>query len=326
MIYHSQKPIARIDKKIINNGMERKSFTIGTRGSMLALAMTKEVMAILAEHHPQYNFAYKIITTSGDMTQAQNQSLATIGGKGLFTKEIEDELLAGTIDFAVHAMKDMPTILPQNLIIPCLLPREDAGDAFFSPHGKSLDDLPLNAIVGTSSLRRSAMIKAHRPDLKTVTFRGNVDTRLQKLKDGVVDATILAVSGLKRLGMKREELSIISQDILTPAVAQGAMGIECRADDALAQALLKPLNCETTMLCVMAERALLKRLDGSCRTPIGGYARMSNDEMIFDAVLASDEGDKISKISARAKINSRHEAEKFGDEVGQKVKEKYQHG
>ena len=299
---------------------------IGTRGSMLALAMTKEVIGILSKHHPAYDFAYKIITTTGDQTQAQNQSLATIGGKGLFTKEIEDELLQGTIDFAVHAMKDMPTTLPEGLMIPCVLPREDAGDAFFSPHGKTLDDLPKGAVVGTSSLRRSAMIKAYRPDLKTVTFRGNVDTRLQKLQDGIVDATILAVAGLKRLGMEKASLNIISQDILTPAVAQGAMGIECRADDELAKTVLASLNCDETMLCISAERALLKRLDGSCRTPIGGYARMVGKEMIFDAVLANDEGSKISKVTMTEVINSLEEAVCFGDRVGQKVKEKFQHG
>lgn len=248
---------------------------IGTRGSPLALAQAHEVRDRLIAAHPELDAqAIEIVTirTTGDTVQ--NRTLADIGGKGLFTKEIEEALKDGGIDLAVHSMKDMPTVLPDGLVIDCLLPREDPRDALFAREGLSLATLPPGAVVGTASLRRAAQVKACRPDLTVVPLRGNVGTRLRKLAEGDVHATLLALAGLRRLGREEEATAILSVDEMLPAVAQGAIGVERRAADEAVARLLAPLNDAATATRVTAERACLAELDGSCRTPIAALAEL----------------------------------------------------
>ncbi len=249
---------------------------IGTRGSPMALAQTHLVRDRLAAAHPHLAapgaIEIRVIQTTGD--KVQDRTLAAIGGKGLFTKEIEEGLFDRSIDMAVHSMKDVPTWLPDGLDIVCLLTRDDPRDGFISHKAPSLAALPAGAVVGTASLRRQAQILARRPDLKVVPFRGNANTRLRKLSEGQVDATLLAVCGLQRLGMSEIVTQALSREEMLPAVAQGAIGVECRSDDEAARALLAPLNDARTEICVRAERALLRVLDGSCRTPIAALAEL----------------------------------------------------
>jgi hydroxymethylbilane synthase len=263
---------------------------IGTRGSRLALAQAQEVWDRLRHVHHLEDAAcdIRIIKTSGD--RIQDRPLSEAGGKGLFTKEIEDALIAGDIDLAVHSMKDMPTVLPRGLTVPCLLPRGDVRDAFISFKAKSLAELPAGARVGTSSLRRAAQVRRLRPDLQVVAFRGNVDTRLKKLADGIVDATLLACAGLNRLGLQSQITAPMSLEDLLPAVAQAAIGIEIRADDEAIAKLIAPLNHEPTALCVTAERAFLEHLEGSCRTPIAGLAELADGRLVFRGEILLPDG------------------------------------
>lgn len=263
---------------------------IGTRGSKLALAQTYETRDRLMAAHclGQHDFEIEIIKTSGDLIQ--DKALSAFGGKGLFTKEIEDALLAGAIDLAVHSMKDMPTKLPEGLTIPCLLPREDVRDAFISLKARRLAELGEGAVMGTSSLRRQAQVKALRPDLKVILYRGNVDTRLKKLEEGVADATLLASAGLRRLGLADRITSLIETDEMLPAVAQGAIGIETREGEGRIGELLAPLNDPATTICVTAERAFLAELDGSCRTPIGGLAELVGGRVRFRGQILTPDG------------------------------------
>ena len=263
---------------------------IGTRGSKLALAQSHELRQRLSAAHglTPDDFEITIIKTSGDLIQ--DKALSSFGGKGLFTKEIEDALLANEIDLAVHSMKDMPTKLPAGLVIPCFLPREDVRDAFISLKVKHMADLPQGAVLGTSSLRRQAQVMRMRPDLKVVLYRGNVDTRLRKLEEGVADATLLASAGLRRLGLESHIASLISTDEMLPAVAQGAIGVETREGDERIGALLAPLNDPDTALCVTAERAFLEQLDGSCRTPIGGLAELKDGRLRFRGQILTPDG------------------------------------
>ncbi len=250
---------------------------IGTRGSALALAQAHEVRARLMAAHglPEAAFAVVVIKTTGD--RILDRPLKEIGGKGLFTREIEAALAEGEIDIAVHSMKDMPTIQPPGLIIDTILPREDPRDGFVSLAGQSLRDLPAGALIGTSSLRRRAQVLLRRPDLRPVEFRGNVQTRLAKLRDGVADATFLAIAGLRRLGLDDLARNSVSPDDMLPAIAQGAIGVERRQDDARIAALLAPVDCPDSRVRVMAERAFLAGLDGSCETPIAGLAELTGD-------------------------------------------------
>lgn len=245
---------------------------IGTRGSPLALAQAHETRGRLmaAFALPENAFAIVAIKTTGD--RVQDRSLREIGGKGLFTREIEDALLDGSIDIAVHSMKDMPTLQPAGLTLDCYLPREDVRDAFVSPGAARLADLPQGATVGSSSLRRRAQLAHRRPDLTIVEFRGNVQTRLRKLDEGVAAATFLAMAGLNRLGMAHVARSAIAVEDMLPAVAQGAIGIERRLGDAKAERLLTAVHDRLTGERLSAERAFLATLDGSCDTPIAGLA------------------------------------------------------
>ncbi len=270
--------------------MQPSRLRIGTRGSPLALAQAHEVRRRLAVAHDLDDAAIDIVVikTTGD--SILDRPLAEAGGKGLFTKEIEEALLAGTIDLAVHSMKDVPTVLPDGLTMNAILPREDVRDAFISAKWPSIDALPHGAVVGSSSLRRQAQLRRMRPDLQVVTYRGNVQSRLRKLEEGVVDATLLAVAGLNRLGLADRITAAIPLDVMLPAVAQGAIGIETRFEDEATNDLLAPLNDATTALCVTAERAFLARLEGSCRTPIAGLARLVGGNFTFKGEILRPDG------------------------------------
>jgi hydroxymethylbilane synthase len=270
--------------------LQAASIRIGTRGSPLALAQAHEVRDRLAKAHGLQPDAISItiIKTTGD--QILDRPLADIGGKGLFTKEIEDALLANEIDVAVHSMKDMQTALPDGLTIGAVLPREDVRDAFISLKYPDIAALPKGAIVGTSSLRRQAQVLFARPDLKVIGFRGNVQTRLKKLQDGVADATFLAVAGLKRLGLADRITSAVPVTEMLPAVAQGAIGLEIRARDTRTAAMIAALNDEASALAVTTERAFLARLEGSCRTPIAGHAELKGSQLIFNGQILSPDG------------------------------------
>lgn len=266
---------------------------IGTRGSPLALWQAREVRSRLASAHAvaANSIAILPIRTSGDMIQ--DRPLSDVGGKGLFTKEVEQALSDGAIDLAVHSSKDMPTVLPRGLVLAACLPREDVRDAFISRKAKTLAELPRGAVVGTASLRRQAMVKRLRPDIAAVAFRGNVETRLRKLDDGVVDATLLALAGLKRLGRADVATAILAVEEFLPAVGQGAIGIEARADDRRTHDLLAAINDEDTLAAIEAERAFLAVLDGSCRTPIAGHARVEAGVVAFRGLILRPDGSEL---------------------------------
>ena len=269
-----------------------KSLRIGTRGSPLALAQTRMTRALLAQAHgvSEDHFPIEIIKTTGD--QIQDRPLSEAGGKGLFTKELDSALIAGAIDFAVHSSKDLPTYLPAEIVIAGFLPREDPRDAWIGRDGLTIDALPEGAVVGTASLRRAAQVKRKRPDLRTTLLRGNVETRLRKVKDGEIDATLLALAGLKRLGLAGHATALLPLDDFSPAAGQGAIGITARSDDSETRSALEPLLDVATAQALAAERAFLTALDGSCRTPIAGLARVDGDRLsFFGEVLRADGGE-----------------------------------
>lgn len=244
---------------------------------------------------PESAIEIVVIKTTGD--KVLDQPLADVGGKGLFTKEIDDALLSGRVDIAVHSMKDVPTYLPAGTVLPCNLPREDTRDAFicFLPGVKSVWELPQGATVGSASLRRSSQIVARRPDLKVVNFRGNIQSRVRKLKEGACDCTLLALAGLKRMAMTEHINAVLELDEMLPAIAQGAIGIACRTGDAAALGWLAALNHEDTHVAVNAERSFLAALDGSCRTPIAGLAVRVGDTMEFRGLVASPDGKTVKE-------------------------------
>ena len=263
---------------------------IGTRGSLLALWQAHEARRCLMEAFalPEAAFEVVVIKVLGD--EVQDKALRDIGGKGLFTREIEEALLDGTIDIAVHSMKDMPTLQPEGLVLDCYLKRADVRDAFVSPRHGSIAELPPGATVGSSSLRRRAQLALRRPDLKLVEFRGNVQTRMRKLEEGVAEATFLAMAGLTRLGMLSVARGPIAPEEMLPAVAQGAIGVERRADDARVAAMLAAIHHEETGLRLAAERAFLLRLDGSCQTPIAGLAVIERGELWLRGEILRPDG------------------------------------
>lgn len=292
---------------------------IGTRGSPLALAQAHETRDRLIAAHPHLGapnaIEIVVIKTTGD--QILDRTLAEAGGKGLFTKELEDALLGERVDLAVHSMKDVPTWLPEGLEISTLLPREDPRDAFFSRSGKGLDDLEPGSVVGTAGLRRQAQVLERRPDLTVVPLRGNVQTRLKKLDAGEVDATLLALAGLRRLGLTDRITAILEPDTMLPAVAQGAIGIEIRGADATTRALLAPLHCAATAARVTAERALLAALDGSCRTPIAALARLDGDTLVFDTKVLSPDGRQVFTAQRTGRVA---DAAALGADAGAEIK------
>ena len=294
-------------------------FRIGTRGSPLALAQAHETRDRLgaAFDLPQETFEIVVIKVTGDAVQ--DRPLKEIGGKGLFTREIEDALLDGSIDIAVHSMKDMPVEQPEGLILDTYLPREDVRDAFVSLGGGALSDLKQGAVVGTSSLRRKAQLLARRPDLQIVEFRGNVQTRLRKLSEGVAEATFLAMAGLNRLGMVDvPRQPIVPEDIL-PAVAQGAIGIERRVSDSRAAGMLEAIHHGPTGQRLAAERAFLAALDGSCQTPIAGLAELSGGTLRLRGEILRVDGSEVISDDQTAAIE---DGAALGREMARKMLEK----
>ena len=275
---------------------------IGTRGSVLALWQAHEVRRSLMAAHslPEAAFEIVVIKVTGDMIQ--DRALKEIGGKGLFTREIEEALLEGGIDIAVHSMKDMPTQQPDGLVLDCYLPREDVRDAFVSHQFASISDLPQGAVVGSSSLRRRSQLALRRPDLTLVEFRGNVQTRMKKLEDGVAVATFLAMAGLNRLGMAHVAKSAIAPEEMLPAVAQGAIGVERREGDAAVVALLAAIHCTPTGQRIAAERAFLAELDGSCETPIAALALLEGDQLWLRGEVLRPDGTESLADEARGLI------------------------
>lgn len=280
---------------------------IGTRGSPLALAQAYETRDRLMAAHdmPSDAFEITVIKTTGD--NVQDRPLSEIGGKGLFTKEIEEALLGRRIDIAVHSMKDAPTYRQAGLALLTYLPREDVRDAFICPHAASIEDLPEGAVVGSSSLRRRAQVLAKRPDLQMVEFRGNVQTRMQKLADGVASATFLACAGLHRLKFEHDMVHPVAPEDMLPAVAQGAIGIEARSEDIGIADLLAPLDDAQTRIRLTAERAFLGALDGSCRTPLAGLAVLDGDAMTLHGEILRPDG-SVRHATMRAGPQSDAEA------------------
>ena len=267
---------------------ERRSVVIGTRGSRLALWQAEWIQARLGEIAPQLTVTLRTIKTSGD--KILDVPLAKIGGKGLFVKEIEEALLGEDIDLAVHSMKDVPTVLPDGLAILCVPQREDPRDALISHSGRSLDQLPQGARVGTSSLRRQAQLLHHRRDLQISMLRGNLDTRLRKVREGEFDAIVVAAAGLRRMGWLDAVTEYLAPDVSLPAIGQGALGLEGRVGDSFVQDLVQSLNHPPTRTAVMAERALLDRLEGGCQVPIAAHATLEGDELSLEALIASVDG------------------------------------
>jgi hydroxymethylbilane synthase len=290
---------------------------IGTRGSPLALAQARMVRARLAAamQVDEAKIELVIIRTTGDAIQ--DRPLAEVGGKGLFTKEIEQALLENRVDLAVHSSKDMPTFSQPGLMLAACLEREDPSDAFISRQAASLALLPQGATLGTASLRRQAIAKRLRPDLKVVPLRGNVETRLRKLDDGEVDATLLALAGLRRLGLTQHATSILSIDEFLPAVGQGAIGLEARVDDTRTREILARIDHADTSVAVACERAFLAELDGSCKTPIAGHATVSGDTVQFRGLIARPDGSAAHDIKGNG---SRKDAATIGTDAGRELK------
>ena len=289
---------------------------IGTRGSPLALAQAYETRKRLtnALNISEDSFEIVVISTSGD--RILDRPLKEVGGKGLFTKEIEQDMLDGKIDIAVHSMKDMPVKQPDGLTLGCYLPREDVRDAFVSSRYKNVNELPSGSKVGTSSLRRKAQLKFSRPDLEVVEFRGNVQTRLKKLKDGVATCTFLAMAGLNRLGLEEVAQSTMNPNEMLPAIAQGAIGIEWREEDRQISDILKKIHHEETGQRLNTERAFLAELDGSCQTPIAGLAIIEGSSLKFTGqVLRTDGSESISETA----FGDIEDGPRLGREMAQKI-------
>jgi len=289
---------------------------IGTRGSPLALAQANLVARLLAERHgvPVTDIEIRVITTTGD--RITDRPLSEAGGKGLFSKEIEAALLAGEVDLGVHSSKDMATVLPEGLVLSTFLQREDVRDAFVSHNYATLADLPPGAKLGTSSIRRAAQMLRERPDLEVVQFRGNVDTRLGKLEQGIADATLLAAAGLNRLGKSSHIRSYIDPRRFPPAPAQGAIGLEHRIADSRTAGLVAPLDHAPTSIAIGAERALLAELDGSCRTPIGAFTELTETSCTLHGEILSPDGKQAFNLSLAGTTG---EARALGTELGRQL-------
>ena len=291
---------------------------IGTRGSLLALAQARLVQKLLSEAHGVAldDIAIEVISTSGDQTE---RALTDIGGKGLFTKEIDQALLDGVIDIGVHSSKDVATGLPPGMALPVFLEREDVRDAFLSLTVRGIDYLPEGAKFGTSSIRRAAQVRRQRPDLRIVPFRGNVQTRLQKLADGVAEATMLAVAGLNRLGEGHRVTAMLDPEQFMPAPAQGAIGIAVREGDERFAALVAPLNHAPTHAGITAERAMLAVLDGSCRTPVGALSQLDDDRLVLKGEILSLDGQTAFTDEVSGGVS---EAAAIGAALGRKLIDK----
>lgn len=292
----------------------KAKLTIGTRQSLLALWQSNHIAALLREKYPECEVVLKKIVTKGD--RILDVPLAQIGGKGLFTKEIETELADGTIDLAVHSLKDMPTVLPEGLCLTAITERANVGDAFVSNKYASFDELPLGAVIGTSSLRRKAQLLAARPDLQIMDLRGNVDTRLRKLDEGLYDAIILAAAGLERLGHGDRITALIPPNVCLPAVGQGALAIEARTADDEVRSMLEFLNDLPTKQSTDAERAFLGLLEGGCQVPIGVHADVAGEQIKIEAIIAALDGSTVLRDTITGKAE---DAVALGQQLGKKM-------
>ncbi|MDB5641287.1 MAG: hydroxymethylbilane synthase [Hyphomicrobiales bacterium] len=293
---------------------DRPWLKIGTRGSPLALAQAYETRRLLAAAHdmPEDEIEIVVLKTTGDMIL--DRALSEAGGKGLFTKELDIAQLNGEIDIAVHSSKDLPTLLPDGLEIAGFLPREDVRDVFISPRARSLRELPEGALVGTASLRRQALVKKIRPDLRVGLLRGNVQTRLAKLESGECDATLLALAGLKRLGLTDHATEILSEDDFLPAVGQGAIGITVRSDDHETHVRLGAIMHPATGYALSLERAYLRVLDGSCRTPIAGLAKVDGQNVTFRGLIMRADGSETYETRVSGSVE---DVDRLGVQAGQ---------
>ncbi|WP_019903336.1 hydroxymethylbilane synthase [Methylobacterium sp. 77] len=295
--------------------MIQRPLRIGTRGSPMALAQTGMVRDKIVAANPGLEAELVVVNTVAD--RILDRPLSEIGGKGLFTKELEQALFADVVDVAVHSMKDVETWLPEGLVISCILERDDPRDAFLSTQAEGFAGLAAGARVGTSSLRRAAQVLMRRPDLRIVPMRGNANTRMRKLEEGTCEATLLALCGLERLGMADMARSVLAVDEMLPAVAQGALGIECREADSDIRALLAPLESALSTSELAAERGLLAELDGSCRTPIAALARISGDVLTLDGLLFLPDGSAHWAVHRSGPVS---EAARIGQDAGAELK------
>lgn len=282
------------------NNLPKETIRIGTRGSLLALQQSGMIKEALERLRPDISVSLEIIRTTGD--KITDVPLAKVGGKGLFVKEIEDALLDGSVDIAVHSMKDVPAELPEGLEIGAVPEREDPRDALIIRRGKDMADLPRGAVIGTSSLRRSAQILKIRPDFEVRMLRGNLETRLRKLEEGQYDAIILAAAGLRRMGWQERITMFLDPAVFIPAIGQGALGIEARTGDERVRGVIGPLNHPESAAAVRAERSLLKELEGGCQVPIGGHARISGDTIELVGLVASLDGREVFRSNLSARI------------------------
>lgn len=290
--------------------MAKEILRIGTRGSMLALQQSGMMKKALESLWPELSVELQIIKTTGD--KITDVPLAKVGGKGLFVKEIEDALLEGSVDIAIHSMKDVPAVLPEGLEIGAVPEREDPRDVLIMRKGKELGDLPRGAITGTSSLRRMAQILRKRPDLDVRTLRGNLETRLRKLQEGLYDAIILAAAGIRRMGWQDRITAFLDPSEFIPAIGQGALGIEARSNDERVRKILKPINHPLTEVAVKAERSLLKELEGGCQVPIGGHARVAGNNIELLGLVASLDGKEVFRSQQTGPVE---DAVKLGAKV-----------
>lgn len=301
--------------------VKANTLRIGTRGSKLALKQVEMLSALLKAAHPDLEIEVEVIKTSGDWKPAQGEVRLSeqAGGKGQFVQDIEYCIATGHVDIGVHCVKDVPTFMPEGLVLSHFLEREDARDVFISPLAPTLDELPAGAVVGTASVRRQAVILNRRPDLKVVTFRGNINTRLEKLEAGQVDAIILAAAGLKRLDIDDVISSYMEPETMLPAVGQGVICIESRVNDARVHAIMDAINHAPTALTTTAERALLMAVDGSCGTPVGSYATYTDEGMRLRGFFATPDGREVYHAEFTAPVTSTEDAHALGLRVGRDI-------
>lgn len=296
-----------------------RKLTVATRKSPLALAQTRAFVAELCARHPGLEVSELLVTTSGD--RIQDRPLSEVGGKGLFTKEIEEALLDGRADFAVHSLKDVPPLLPRGLLIGCFPEREDPRDVLIAPGNKKLAELAPHSRIGTSSLRRKLQLLAARPDVDVVPIRGNVDTRMRKAETGDVDAVVLARAGLVRLGLAERPAEVLSVELMIPAVAQGALGIEYREGDEVVAEILAPLSHPDTKIAVTAERAVLRVVEGNCQLPVAAHALREDGGFRLVGLLAEPDGSRVRRAEVRGVVpRTDAEAVSLGEELGSKLR------
>ena len=299
---------------------EHKKFIIGSRGSKLSLAYSEHVKSLLLKSNSRINtnsIEIKVIKTSGDIFQ--NKKISDIGGKGVFSKQIEDELLDLKIDLAVHSLKDLPSKMTKGLCVNAVVKRNDPRDAFLSYTSKSFFDLKPNSKVGTSSFRRKAQLNILRKDINIVSMRGNIDTRINKLKNQEFDAIVLSLAGLKMLNLENEAKEVFSEEQMLPAIGQGAIALQCRLDDKNTLDIVKATNDQKSFCCIQAERALLEAIGGDCDTAVGGLAKLSDDKIFLKSELFSNDGTK--KFVAES-FGSFKDAKKIGYDVGKELLKK----